>query len=383
MAWKLDCKPFPPAVLAYGEEEQTRGSNRCNLELWKRSWYNSSKDLNLLKRKTQKLMSWKSFQNVICMLAGLLVLGTTTAASMANDDAAAKPPAQLVRRAVQNEMNANNGPGVHFMFTDRKKTAHLSQTRLIVETREATAGITVAQDDHRLTPQELEAEEARLENYIRNPEELNKKRKQEKEDAERTERILRALPDAFLYEADGIERGSDAIGRAGDELVKLKFRPDPSYVPPTRVEQVLTGMSGHLLIDAKQDRVAEIDGTLQKEVGFGWGILGHLDRGGRFLVQQADVSDHHWEVTRMELTFTGKIFFFKKLNIRSSDLFSDFHEVSSDLTFAQGVELLQKKIAQEQSGVEKSENTSREAQLPKKDNDQAREAGGTEGISRR
>ena len=328
-------------------------------------------------------MSRKFIHKLICMPAGLVMLLTATPASIAENDAAAVPPAQLVRRAVQNEMDANSGPGVHFMFTDRKKTAHLSQTRLIVETREATAGMTVAQDDRPLTPQELKAEEARLENYVRNPEELNKKRKQEKEDAERTQRILRALPDAFLYEPDGTERGSDAVGRAGDELVRLKFRPDPSYVPPTRVEQVLTGMSGHLLIDAEEDRVAEIDGTLQKEVGFGWGILGHLDRGGRFLVQQADVSDHHWEVTRMELTFTGKILFFKKLNIRSSDWFSDFHEVSSDLTFAQGVELLKKKIAQEQSAAEKSENTSREAQLPKNDNDQAREAGGTEGIGRR
>jgi len=265
--------------------------------------------------------------------------------AVAKNDAAAMPPAQLVRRAIQNEMDANSGPGVHFMFTVRKKTAHLSQIRLIVETREATAGITVAQNDRRLTPQELEAEEARLENYVRNPEELNKKRKQEKEDAERTERILRALPDAFVYEADGIERGSDAIGRAGDELVRLKFRPDPRYVPPTRVEQVLTGMSGHLLIDAKEDRVAEIDGTLQKEVGFGWGILGHLDRGGHFLVDQADVGDNQWEVTRMVLDITGKILWVKRLSLHSSEEFTDFRVVPPDLTFAQGVELLKKEIA--------------------------------------
>lgn len=270
---------------------------------------------------------------------------------------AKETPAQTVRRAVQNEMSASSS-GEHFMFKDRKETSHASQTRLIVETRDATAGITIAEDGHPLTPQQQQAEEARLDDYVRNPDELNKKRKQEKEDAERTERILRALPDAFLYERDGEQAGSDQVGRVGDELVRLKFRPDPTYVPPTRVEQVLTGMSGHLLIDVSEDRVAEIDGTLQKEVGFGWGILGHLDRGGRFLVQQADVGNHHCEVTRMELTFSGKILFFKKFNIRSNDVFSDFHQVSSDLTFAQGVELLKKKIAQEQSAAEKPDNLS-------------------------
>jgi hypothetical protein len=147
-----------------------------------------------------------------------------------------------------------------------------------------------------------------------------------------------------LYELDGTEKGSGTVGRVGEDLLRLKFSPNPNYTPPTRVEQVLTGMSGHLLIDTKENRVAEIDGTLQKEVGFGWGILGHLDRGGRFLVQQADVGDHHWEVTRMELSFTGKILFFKKLNIRSSDFFFDFHVVPPNLTFAQGVDLLKKQL---------------------------------------
>lgn len=261
------------------------------------------------------------------------------------------PPAELVRRAVQNETAANTGSGVHFMFKDRRQTTHLTQTKLIVETRDSTAGMVIEQDGRPLTPQQLRDEAARLENYVRNPEELNRKRKQEKEDAERTERILKALPDAFLYELDGTEKGSGTVGRAGEDLLRLKFSPNPNYTPPTRVEQVLTGMAGHLLIDTKENRVAEIDGTLQKDVGFGWGILGHLDRGGRFLVQQADVGDHHWEVTHMELSFTGKILFFKKLNIRSSDFFSEFHVVPPDLTFAQGVDLLKKQAASEQATV--------------------------------
>jgi hypothetical protein len=104
----------------------------------------------------------------------------------------------------------------------------------------------------------------------------------------------------------------------------------------------------------RKRRIAEIDGTLQKEVGFGWGILGHLDRGGRFLVQQADVGNRQWEITRMELSFTGKILLFKKLTVRSTDSFSDFRPVASDLTFAQGVALLEKEAARIEGGPSKS-----------------------------
>ena len=266
-------------------------------------------------------------------------------------------PAELVRRAVQNEIKSNTGPGLHFMFKDQRQTAHLTQIKLIVETRDATAGMVIEQNGHPLTPQEQQAEAARLENYAHNPDELSRKRKQEKEDADRSTRILRALPDAFLYEADGTQAGSESIGRPGHELVRLKFHPNPDYSPPTRVEQVLTGMAGHLLIDAEEDHIAEIDGTLQKEVGFGWGILGHLDRGGRFLVQQADVGDRHWEATRMELSFTGKILLFKRLTIRSSDVFSGFRPVPGDLTFAQGVELLKKQAGEERSSAREKGKT--------------------------
>ena len=271
-------------------------------------------------------------------------------AGKAATEQASQTPAELVRKAVQNEIKSNSGPGLHFMFTDRRNTAHLSQIKLIVETRDATAGIVIEQNGRALTPQERQTEVARLENYVRNPEELNRKRKQEKEDADHTSRILKALPEAFLYEREGTQNGSETVGRPGDELIKLKFQPNPNYVPPTRVEQVLTEMSGHLLIDPKENHIAEIDGTLQKDVGFGWGILGHLDRGGRFFVQQADVSNGHWEVTRMELSFTGKILLFKRLNIKSSDVFTGFRPVP-DLSFAQGVELLKKEITQENSSA--------------------------------
>lgn len=61
-------------------------------------------------------------------------------------------------------------------------------------------------------------------------------------------------------------------------------------------------------------------------------------------MQQANVGNHQWELTRLELSFTGKILFLKKLNIRSSDIFSGFRPVPRDLSFAQAVELLKKEV---------------------------------------
>jgi hypothetical protein len=132
------------------------------------------------------------------------------------------------------------------------------------------------------------------------------------------------------------------MGRPGSTLVKLKFQPNPKYEPPSRVEEILTGMQGYILLDPVHYRIASIDGTLFKEVGFGWGILGHLDRGGRFFVQQQQVDDNLWEISSMTLNFTGRILMFKSLNINSTEVFSGFKRVPSDITFAQALELLKK-----------------------------------------
>jgi hypothetical protein len=257
----------------------------------------------------------------------------------------ALPPGELVRATVQNEVNASITPTSHHMFTSLKETARGSQTKLYCETKDAMAGMAVAYDGNPLTTQQRQAEEARLEQLMNSPEELAKKRQREKEDTERVTRIVRAMPDAFLYEYAGTEPGKPGLGKEGDELIRLNFRPNPKYEPPSRVEQVLSGMQGVLLIDANRRRIARIDGTLFKDVGFGWGILGHLDKGGHFLVEQGDVGDGTWDMRRIGLAFTGKILIFKHLDIKSTETYSDFRSVSTGLTFAQGVELLKKQEA--------------------------------------
>jgi hypothetical protein len=287
------------------------------------------------------------------LLAGMVVtsMGAPAQSIEVESDSAQNllSPLKLVRATVANEAAAANEDTRKHMFRDRKKTPQGSQTRIYVETREAMAGMTIAYNDKPLTPQQVQNEEGRLAGLVGNSEQLKRKEHEQKEEADRTLRIVKALPDAFLFAYDGTEIGTTSIGGEGTRLVRLKFSPNPAYRPPSHVEDVLVGMAGVLLIDPVSRRIAEIDGTLFKEVSFGWGILGHLDKGGHFLVIQADVGEGCWEVSRMSLMFTGKILLFKSLAIKSDEVFSNFRRVPADTTFAQGVELLkaeQAKLAQ-------------------------------------
>jgi hypothetical protein len=277
----------------------------------------------------------------VVLLTGMVCFGPR----FFGDQMPSIPPGEFVRRTVQNEVKASQDDSVHHMFLSRKETGHGSQTKLYCETKDAMAGMAVAYDDKPLTNEQRLAEEARLDQLMKDPEELKKKREREKEDADRVGRIVRAMPEAFLFDYDGTQPGAAGVGKAGDELVRLKFRPNPKYDPPTRTEQVLQGMQGYLLIDAGKNRIAKINGTLFKDVGFGWGILGHLDRGGYFLVEQGDLGDGSWDIQKMSLAFTGRILFFKRIDIKSTEVLTDFRPVPRGLSFAQGVDLLKKQEA--------------------------------------
>jgi len=137
------------------------------------------------------------------------------------------------------------------MFREHKETPNGSQTKLMVQTREAMAGMVVAYNGRPLNRDERQGEYGRMQRFIDDPAELERKRRKEKDDSERVRSILKAMPDAFLYQYDGTDTGKPGIGRPGNPLVRLKFSPNPKYDPPTRVEQVLTGMQGIVLIDPR------------------------------------------------------------------------------------------------------------------------------------
>lgn len=244
-------------------------------------------------------------------------------------------PHELVQRAVANETKAGNGD-VSLMFRVRRQGPKGVQTRQYVETSEGTAGMLVAMNDQPLTAGQRQQEFDRLDQLLHNPAELRRKQKQQQEDSDRATRMVKALPDAFRYQYEGTEEVN------GLQLVRLKFEPNPDYDPPTREQQVFTGMKGFLLIEPRQARIARIDGTLFKNVSFGWGILGRLNRGGRFVVVQGPVANGYWTTTHMQLSFTGKVLLFKSLNIQTTEDSSDFRRVPGHMTFAQGVELLKK-----------------------------------------
>ena len=154
-------------------------------------------------------------------------------------------------------------------------------------------------------------------------------------------------PDEQIIRLEGIglvRISLAALDERSRELVRLKFTPNRNYNPPSRVEEVLSGMDGYLLIDLRAKRLAKIDGTLYRDINFGWGLVGRLDKGGHFVVQQADLGDGSWDITDMHLDIKGKILLVKSISMVSDETFSDFRRMPDNLPFAKGVEMLKAEI---------------------------------------
>ncbi len=241
-------------------------------------------------------------------------------------------PDQLVREVVANELKAQEEDQTHWRYLSLKEEGGKKELRDAIQAKDATIERLLAVNGHALTPEQRRKEDARIQRLINSPAELRKKQKERHEDGEQERRMLRMLPEAFLYQYDGTE-GS---------LIRLKFRPKPNFHPSSREAQVFHSMEGTMWIEGQQKRLARMDGRLTKEVKFGGGILGHLDPGGTFFVEQADVGSGHWDLIVLDVRMKGKALFFKTINVQQREYLSRFQRVPDDLTLQQAADILKK-----------------------------------------
>src|SRR5262249_12895867 len=154
----------------------------------------------------------------------------------------------------------------------------------------------IAVNGNSLSPQQQYQETERILKLAHDPDQRHKLEQTRKKDEEQCQGFLRMIPDAFTF---------DYEGRFGD-LIKVKFAPNPKFQPPSREGRVLHELEGEMWLNEKQKRLAEISGYLMNEVKFGGGLLGHLEKGGKFMVKREEVSAGNWEMTALEIEMKGK-----------------------------------------------------------------------------
>jgi hypothetical protein len=245
-------------------------------------------------------------------------------------------PAQaqaLVARALATEVRSAKDLSHPMRYRLRKSSPRLTSTKEIAETRDGDVARLVAINDHPLSPADEQLEEARLDALLSDPGKQRHRKQSEESDTGIVLKLLRMLPQAFLYEYEGVGQGSAGA------VEKFRFHPNPDFRPPDLETQALTAMIGELWIDAAEERVTRLEGHLQQDTDYGWGILGKLDKGGWIVLEQADAGAGQWRIARFQIKMELRILF-KTKDFDSVQEMTQYTPIPDNLDYRQAIQML-------------------------------------------
>jgi hypothetical protein len=239
----------------------------------------------------------------------------------------------LVQRALANEVKAATDTQHPMRYRLRKASPRLITTKDICETKDGAVAVLLSVNDKPLSPSDQLEEKARLDALLDDPSKQSHRKQSQDEDTARALKMLRALPVAFVYQYAGPGEGPTG------KVEKFTFKPHPKFDPADLETQALVHMTGEIWIDPVRERVARLEGHLEQDVDFGWGILGRLYKGGSIAIEQGDVGSHQWRIVRFTMAMSGRVLFKTKVFDTREDE-SHFVPVPVGLGYRQGIELL-------------------------------------------
>ncbi|MGH9744227.1 MAG: hypothetical protein ACRD51_17945 [Candidatus Acidiferrum sp.] len=253
-----------------------------------------------------------------------------TAAETKLEDARLGPGAEqhwikVVRDVIQHEVDAEAHDNSLWCYRKLKENNGEEHVFEACQAKGAEIDRLMSVNGKALDEREQQAEDERIEHLLRDPDTLEKKAQERREDAKRAAKMLRLIPNAFLFQKESID---------GD-VVRLRFTPNPDFHPLGHEANVFHHMDGTLTLNLKQKRLAEINGYLSSKVEFGYGLLGHLDQGGTFLVKQQEVGPGFWEIATLDVNMHGKALFFKTIGVQQKEIDNKFQRLPATLTIEQ------------------------------------------------
>lgn len=216
------------------------------------------------------------------------------------------------------------------MYVIDKREGKQTLTEEQVDTKDGPFYRLLAINGTPLNPDQRQQDNARMERLLHDPSKQIKFQKGHEEDEQKLAKLMRLLPDAFVYDYDGVE----------GNLVRLKFRPNSNYNPPTYEARLAHSMAGTILIDSQQKRLVKLSGQLINRVEFGYGLLGHIADGGTIEIGRIEVGPSQWKTALINIQLSGRLVFFKTIDKQQYETRSDFRAVPGDISLLQASRLL-------------------------------------------
>jgi hypothetical protein len=255
------------------------------------------------------------------MRTGFLILGVALVFGQ-SFSAAAQDAKQLVRTAVATEIAASRDDHSRWLYYDVDRKPEDTVQQWVAETGSGDLHRVLAQKGLPLPPA---AQRSAMERFVHDPDAQTRQRKSGEHDDRQSEDMLRLLPNAFLW----------SITSAHGDLIRLHFRPDPNFNPPSWETRVFAAMEGDMEIESAHHRIASLRGKLVHDVRFCGGLCGHLLAGGTFDVERRPTSPTVWQIVETHVHIHGIALFFKNISQEEDDQKSGFQPLPGNISLAQ------------------------------------------------
>lgn len=236
----------------------------------------------------------------------------------------------FVRDVVAHELAADANDHSLWMYRDDNKVPGAHTVKLVIETREGDLSRIVARDGHPLTPQAQQEEVQKMDAFVHDADLRQKQKRRHEQDAEKADSLTKLLPDAFLW----------TFTKQESDETTLRFEPDPQFRPPTREARVFAAMAGVMVVNNRQKRIQELKGMLTRDVNFGYGLLGKLQKGGTFQIERQQIAPNVWNITATHIHIQGHALIFKSIGEQQDEVTSHYHPTPQSLNLAAAAQML-------------------------------------------
>jgi hypothetical protein len=236
----------------------------------------------------------------------------------------------FVRAVVANELAADASDHSLWMYRDDNKVPDIHTVKLVVETSQGDLSKTIERDGHPLTPEAQKDDEQKMDAFVHDAELRQKQKHRHEQDAEKANSLTKLLPDAFLW----------TFAKQGGEETTLRFEPDPQFHPPTREARVFSAMAGVMVVNTSQKRIQDLKGMLTRDVNFGYGLLGKLQKGGTFEIERREIAPGVWNITETHIHIQGHALIFKSIGEQQDEVTSHYHPTPKSLSLEAAAQML-------------------------------------------
>lgn len=274
--------------------------------------------------------------------AVLLACLPQTGAEAATEDGPASPTEAARSLAVDvtnNEILLIQHPDSYLRFRYHAVDEKGDQTRDQIETPAGSVARVILRNGQPLTPEEDEAEKARLNAILKDPSGFARHIKREQENKKMGVRLIQQMADAFLWSYTPGQPQIPNWPSASGALVVVDFKPNPKWSPPDMESAPLTGIEGRAWVDPRSKYPVHVEASLTHAVNVGWGMVAHIYPGGTTKIDQVNAAGNRWIVQHIVEKITVRALMVKTINQRLQFDTADYQPVKS-MSVPEAVKLL-------------------------------------------